>query len=114
MKKQLVWNVYYYNTNKQKIQTWNIFQHGSFYEHLLKAKKEFLKTDDFRFNDFMERVKKDLQYYYWSKCEWEIVVHSWPAETVSEKIDVYDQVINNWEAFREYLFNNYKLIKKVK
>ena len=80
-----------------------------------KAKREYLKKDNFRFEDFMEQVKKELQYYYRSKSEWEIIVAPWvggdPVKH-SIKIDVYEQIILNWEAFTEYLFHNYKLIKK--
>ena len=61
----------------------------------------------------MEEVKKELMCYFWSKCEWEIVIKAWASGEAKEKIDVYNQVLNNWDAFKEYLFNNYKLIKKV-
>ena len=33
---------------------------------------------------------------------------------IGKKIDIYQQIMDNWEAFKEYLFNNYKLIKKRK
>lgn len=137
MSKELVWNVYRYNMNTKKIEPWNVFGHWKFLQDLYKLKVKYLKKDDFRFEEFVEEVKKDLMYYYWSKCEWEVVItevapHISEKElerimtekdlfykrqvnlNVEEKIDVYDQVMVNWESFKEYLFNNYKLIKKVK
>ena len=112
MKKELVWNVYYHNIKKDKIEPYNIFQHGSFSKYLYKLKTEYLKKDNFRFEEFMEQVKKELVHYYRSKSEWEIVVSAWAGGKAEEKIDIYDQILNNWEAFKEYLYNNYKLIKK--
>lgn len=92
---------------------------------------------------FKERVRKDLSYYFWSKSEWEVIVTSWPPYvdseeidrlvkereehiskwgkfyqthcnvTLGEKVDVYTQVMLNWDQFISYLWNNRKLIKTV-
>ena len=81
---------------------------------------------------------------YWSRCEYETVITSWPPHvdgkeidrlnkertehiekwgnfyctdvrlSVGEKIDVYSQVKLNWQHFINYLWNNRKLIKKLK
>ena len=98
-------------------------------------------------------------YYFWSKCEWEIVLDHWPngeyyelRKVLSlqklydamnavgegypdskllatmdrrleirvfpennrfqcEKIDVYEQVISNWEIFIDYLWNHRSELK---
>ena len=35
-----------------------------------------------------------------------------PARIIGEKIDIYNQVMINWEAFKLYLLTNRKLIPK--
>ena len=55
---------------------------------------------------------KNTMYYYWSKCEWEIIVGPWCGgrDTKEIKIDVFDQVMYNWEHFLEYVWNERKRI----
>lgn len=146
----LCWNVYYGNFNKREIQTFNVFNHGAFYDSCVKAKKKFKEDRE----GFAEEVRSSLMYYFWSKCEWEIVLTHWPdgelyqlqqdttLGTLRElfdygdtyewmrperevtikvypkdyvkqplKIDVYEQVMNNWDIFIEYLWNNRKELK---
>lgn len=45
------------------------------------------------------------------ECEWEIIVSHWPlSERFNDKkIDVYEQVMLNWEVFITYLWNYYYL-----
>ena len=133
----LEWNVFVSDFNTDKIEVYNVFDHHSFMEDLIKIKKKC--KDDF--NVFANEVKCSLAYYYWSKCEWEVVITSFPPyinekeflrlnternehiekygrfirtdvdlET-NKKIDVYEQVMMNWDNFITYLWNNRKLIK---
>jgi len=152
----LCWNVYCSNFNSGEIKVFNIFNHWSFYEACLKAKKKF-KDDR---EGFEKEVRSWLTYFFWSKCEYEIILDHWPdgewselrkTMTVSEmcdmfksaglecdswhinekimdkdvdlkvypgwnrfrkeKIDVYEQVMNNWDIFIDYLWNNRKELK---
>lgn len=138
---KLVWNVFVEDINARKIKIHNIFDHYRFMEDLVNIKKKYGED----FTKFSEEVRKSLKYYYWSKCEWEVVVTSWPpyvdgkevkrlTEEVTEhtkkygrfiirtdvnldtktKIDVYDQVMMNWDVFIRYLWIKRELIKKVK
>lgn len=85
---------------------------------------------DIKFRDevLAEQLKSDLMYYFWSKSEWEIILTSWPPYLTSaqveelknlkeankyresvdleiaEKIDIYDQIMNNWEPFILYIW----------
>ena len=146
----LIWNVYVGDFNTGKIKLYNIFNHYSFYNDCVKAKKKF-KDDK---EGFAEEVRRDLHYYFWSKCEWEIILDHWPSGELydmrrtltaqdmysglkypedkllaapdkrfeirvfpehnrfgCEKIDVYSQVMLNWDVFIEYLWNNRKELK---
>lgn len=104
----LEWNVLYYDINRNKITTYNIFKHGRFDEYLKKAFKKF-KTKD----EFAEILRRELQYYFWCKAEWELIIEitegnrilliPWcgcrnPEET---KIDVTDDTTFDWRGFAE-------------
>lgn len=137
--KELVWNVFIEDWNGKKIEVYNVFEHGSFWNALINVKKKFKE-----FDEFAQEVRRDLMYYFWSKSEWEIILTSWPPYVdsdeidrlvkerqehidnygkffinnarlvVGEKVDVYDQVMLNWDNFIKYVWENKKLIKKRK
>ena len=89
----------------------NIFDHRYFLEDCKEALKKH-KDDK---AGFLKDVKSSLMYYYWSKCEWEILLFSWPSrqDYDGEKIDVYDQVMLNWDIFSEYLWEHRKELRKM-
>ena len=53
-------------------------------------------------------------YYFWSKCEYEIIITCWPKwdKFKEEKIDVYSQLNLNWDKFVNYIWENKKEILK--
>lgn len=100
----LEWNVYVGDFNARKIREHNVFDHWRFLEDCRdNAKKN--KNDR---ATFVYQLKNDLMYYYWSKSEWEIVVTSWPPRDNygDIKIDVYDQVVMNWDKFADYVWEH--------
>ena len=127
--KHLEWNVFRYDFNARKIETYNVFNHGSFYNDVMKIPRKNKL-------EFAEKLRREAQYYFWSKCEMEIVVTSWPpyideeeynrltkernehiakrgdtprvlnvCTTVGSKIDIYEQLMLNWDMFVEYTWN---------
>lgn len=66
-------------------------------------------------NEFAEAVKRDLLYYFWSKCEYEIVITGWPnVEDNLEKVDAYGQVMLNFDIFIDYLWSHKQEIQPEK
>lgn len=49
-------------------------------------------------------------YYFWSKCEWEIILSDFPPSDrfKKKKVDVYEQVMLNWDKFINYLWKYYE------
>lgn len=130
----LEWNVFYHDINKNKIATTNIFNHWKFSEDVQKSLKKFKDKDE-----FAEQLRRDLMYYFWSKCEHEVIIASFPAyitmdeldrlneerashkekydrdcvhlnvcPDTGDKIDIYTQVMNNWDIFLDYVWNSKK------
>ena len=132
MKYELEWNVFRYDINKDKIVTFNIFDHWKFNEDVQKSLKKFKDKDE-----FAEQLRRDLMYYFWSKYEYEVVITTFPPYiTMDElsrlnderwshkdrygtdyvrqnvnldtgiKIDIYEQVMNNWNIFLDHVWNS--------
>ena len=75
------WNVFVEDWNRKEIKTFNIFQHGRFLEDVKKALKKLDNKEE-----FAEEIKKSLAWCYWSKCEWETVITSFPARITKEEL----------------------------
>lgn len=118
--RNLHWNVYRYDFNSREIKIWDMFQHVSFNDDVSKLLKKKLNRDE-----FAEKLRSAAAYYFWSRCEYEVVVTSWPPHitpgefrrlTLEEncryninleegiKIDIYQQLDLNWERFVDYVF----------
>ena len=123
----LEWNVFRHDFNGKKIVTYNVFEHSSFLASVKKLRKDK--------ETFSEQLRREAQYYFWSKCEHEVIITSWPAyiskeeydritreitsienkdkvirivniaPTVGSKIDIYEQLMLNWNKFVEYTWN---------
>ena len=72
-KSRLKWNVF--NESGGEIKVINLFEYSyTFLEALLIAKRKY-KND---FEKFADHIRNYLQYCYWSKCEYETIITSWP------------------------------------
>lgn len=102
-KLELTWNVYYHDFNKKEIRKFNIFDHWKF--------NEDVSRDLHRARDrkaFAELLRSHLFYYFCSKCEYEVLISPWVGDKDKEtiKIDIYDQVMMNFDIFLEYVWRS--------
>jgi hypothetical protein len=100
--KKMQWYVWRYNVNSQIIDKYNVFEHRSFCNDI----RELLELD-LNIDDFAEELKNAVQYYFWAKCEHEIVITGWPTShsDVDLKVDIYDQIRLNWDIFVKYVWS---------
>ena len=106
----LAWNVYFEDFNGRQIVTRNIFQLSfTFFQN---CQKNYKKNKDNR-EEFFEQMRKDLMYSYWSRCEYEVIISDWPPvkpecsqKSCAIKVDIYDQVMLNWEPFCDYVWTH--------
>ena len=103
MRDDMEWFVYIEDFNKRKITKYNIFNHSGFMEDLRKNYKKN-KND---YDEFCTKLRRSLMYYFWGKCEWETIISPWVLRDLAKerKIDVYDQVMQNWNVFKDYVWN---------
>lgn len=121
---EMIWNVYRYNFNAQEIEIFNVFDHIRFANSVKELLKEYDKKEDFE-----KKLNSIAMYNFWSKCEYEIVITSWPPYIskkeidkiieeeknckyrtnvnleVGSKIDIYQQLKLNWEHFVDYVWS---------
>lgn len=105
------WNVYYHEINLDEIKTFNIFDH---YYFVIDVQKAISKVENKE--DFESKLKSELFYYYGSKAEWEVIITSWCGgnrERNSIKIDVYNQIMMNWNIFVDYCWEHRKELLKL-
>lgn len=104
------WYIIIENINARNIEKYNIFDHASFLNDCDKAWKDNNGDRENGFEKFEKSVRRSLMYYFWGKCEWEILVCGFPfnENDIPKKIDVFDQVIMNWDNFIDYLWWYYK------
>lgn len=96
----LEWNVFYYDINSKKIRVANILDHNGLCKDIEKALHKCKNRDD-----FAENVRLSLMYYFWSRSEWETVIHPWIGDdNAAIKVDIYWQVRMNWDRFIDYLW----------
>lgn len=156
-KVDLTFNVYHHNYNGDKIETVNILGYNVVKECLKEIRKDYKKysrlfaengactyksnvgeiiefpngcnfKDVFKRTVFEERFRSTLMYYFWGKCQCEVVITDWPTHITSKeldrlkkedvkygvsinletakKIDMYEQVMNNWQLVLDYVWNN--------
>ena len=83
------WYVYRYDFNKREIVPFNIFRHADFKEDV-----EEIDIKNISYKDFKNRLDRLTLYYFWSKCEYEVVITSWPPFITKE--DAYE-MMNQFE-----------------
>lgn len=134
---KLSWNVFRYNG--KDIETFNIFNHSSFYKEVIGITKKYSQSKKV----FADKIINVLYYYFWCKCEHEIILTSFPTYVSDEglkkmeadrdkylqdygrcnfvhpyldtelKVDIYTQVMVNRVHFIDYLWNHKEEIKEL-
>ena len=81
-------------------------KHNVDYSKLNKLFKQHAYRD-IAFVAYEQILDRECMYYYWSKCEWEVIVSAWPPRDGSDKkIDVYSQLKANWEQFKKIVIED--------
>lgn len=97
----LEWHVFCFSPSNCNLQIYNIFSHRNFYHSVLNAfKNEHDKPN------FAAKIRGELMYYFWSKAEYEILISDWTSiSPKNAKVDVYEQVMMNFDRFIDYLWS---------
>jgi hypothetical protein len=92
--------------NRNEITFFNIFDHSDF----AASVATILGTVENK-EELTDNIIPELQYCFWSRCEYEVIVSPWPLrDKPKEKIDVYKQVMTNIDAFIDYIWSKKETI----
>ena len=99
------WYVYRHDTNKGKIIKYNVVNTGVI-DHFIKMLNQIKEEKGhWNYDDFTAAAMQIYRYYYWGKCEHEIIIKEWVGREAEEKVDVFDQLMLNWDIFVDHLYD---------
>lgn len=102
---QFEWYVLNENHNTHEIVPYNIFNNIRVNERTNELCSKY-KKDKMDFKDFVEELRRIIQWQEWSRCEYEIMVGSLFGDTL-EKIDCYQQALPNMKIIAKYVLEEY-------
>ena len=100
----MIWNVKWFNMNKQIIEDLNLLRH---YDDWIKKQKKKCNTKA----EFSKALDREMSWRFWSKCEWELIIEitddnrvllkPWVGCYDKEKatIDVTNDTTFDWKGF---------------
>lgn len=50
-------------------------------------------------------IESESVYMFWSRCEWEMIVHGWPVKGNEYKLDVHEQVMMNIDTIAGIVYD---------
>ena len=72
--------------------------------------KKYYKTPE-TLDEFKEFIRGKSRYRFWSRCEYEMILHGWPQQKNDYKLDVHEQIMMNIDIVAEILYNEINKIK---
>lgn len=102
--KKLEWYVINYDFNARKLENFNIFRNIKFVRGV-----EELLDNYINFEDFTNKLERELKYCFWCKREYEVFIGDAFEEDLQkyEKVDIYSQVKPNVKILAKYIIDNY-------
>lgn len=99
-----IFNVIYYDVNKKAFIPYDILPYfrSIFYG---SKKKERPKTRE----ELKEWIRIRSLCHFWSRCQYEIVLQSWPTSEISDKWDIHDQILMNLDTITDILSEEFKI-----
>ena len=102
----LTWRVFKIINNQ--VVAYNIFENCDFNNEIVDL-LTLVENKKIDFPRFSSAIKNSLIYYFWSKYEHEVSI-SKPFKLMgSEKVDIYSQVMMNFDNFINYLWKEANL-----
>lgn len=91
-------NVIYYNLNTKKFEPYDIIPY-------LAEKYKKAKPKPKTLLEFKEFIRGESMYQWWARCEYEIILSSWPPSKKEDsyKMDIHEQVMMNLDVIAALL-----------
>ena len=119
MKNKAQFNVLMWDFNRDEIEHYDVLPYfrNAFKERKTKSKgkriqKIMAENPDMKkyygvpatWEELKDFIKDESQYQFWSRCEYEMIVHGWPVRKNDYKIDVHEQIMMNIDTITDILY----------
>lgn len=99
METPLVWNVIYENVPENKMGVYNIFRHADMVEEIRIAFRRHKEKEA-----FAKELERIIVFSFQFNEAWKFYAYSCEGRT-RQKVSVYSQIMDNWNAFLDYIWN---------
>lgn len=105
-----VFNVLIWDFNTDSLEHYDVLPYfRDCYNECVKKSKNKNHIDYFNIPKTHDEFKKFIEdrslYMFWSKCQWEMIIHGWPVRKNNYKIDVHEQIMMNIDIITNILYN---------
>ena len=92
-------NVLIWDFNTDKLEHYDVLPYlrKECFKEIPKSKEELKKS-----------IESNSIYRYWSRCEYEMIIHGWPVRQNDYKIDVHEQIMMKIDVITDILWNELK------
>lgn len=112
-------NVLTWNFNTDKLEHYDVIPYfvECYKERVERSEDETIKHDIDNYpeykahfgvpetiDEFKKFVEDESMYMFWSRCEWEMIIHGWPVQREEYKIDVHEQIMMNIDVIADILY----------
>ena len=119
MKQKAQFYVLNWDFNRDEIEHYDVLPYfrNEFMERKKKSKSKRIQrimeeTPDMKkyygvpatWEELKDFIKDESQYQFWSRCEYEMIVHGWPVRKNDYKIDIHEQVMMNIDTITDILY----------
>ena len=73
-----------------------------------EMKKQKIKRDDLEMEWLEKEINSASRDMYWARCQYEVIVHAWPANKKDYKLDVYEQIKMNIKNITKLMYDDLK------
>lgn len=116
-------NVLTWDFNSDKLEHYDVIPYfvERYNERVKNSKKNSVARDLEKYSEYKARfgvpqtveefkkfVEDESLYMFWSRCEWEMIIHGWPVRKNDYKIDVHEQVMMNIDVITDILVEEIK------
>ena len=94
------YNVWIWDFNHDSLEPYDVVP------RFVESIKQYIKPKNLpKTKEALDKIlESDARYYFWSKCEYEMIIHGWPKQNNNQKVDVYKQLRLNWHIFLDFFW----------
>lgn len=108
--KEHKFNVLLWNFNRDELEYYDVLPYlRNRYKECVKKSKKYKDSDYWKvpktLEEFKKFIKRESQYQFWARCEYEMICYGWPVQKNDYKLDVHEQIMMNIDIVAQILYD---------